>query len=197
VVRGGTRPSGLRRDPGLSLPVEEKGPARSQVEQAKCLCFECPVRGFCLDWAVQTGDKEVRTPERPDDELHIQHWLSVNCFGDHLTRSGLDLPTGAVPGRPLAGPDRPRTHTMDRPLETSAERVRRHLRRPQAGSRNLLMNTARDTVAVTDPSIWRTRLGRRTGQFCVIVRRVFPGRRVCVRWLGLSVSRIEVMLWSC
>jgi 4-carboxymuconolactone decarboxylase len=29
----------------------------------------------------------------PDDELHVQHWLSANCFGDHLTRSGLDLPT--------------------------------------------------------------------------------------------------------
>ena len=29
----------------------------------------------------------------PDDELHIQHWLSANCFGDHLTRTGLDLRT--------------------------------------------------------------------------------------------------------
>ena len=29
----------------------------------------------------------------PDDALHIQHWLSANCFGDHLTRTGLDLAT--------------------------------------------------------------------------------------------------------
>jgi len=29
----------------------------------------------------------------PDDELHIQHWLSANCFGDHLTRTGIDVPT--------------------------------------------------------------------------------------------------------
>ena len=29
----------------------------------------------------------------PPVELHIQHWLSANCFGDHLTRSGLDLAT--------------------------------------------------------------------------------------------------------
>jgi 4-carboxymuconolactone decarboxylase len=29
----------------------------------------------------------------PDDQLHIQHWLSGNCFGDHLTRTGLDLAT--------------------------------------------------------------------------------------------------------
>jgi 4-carboxymuconolactone decarboxylase len=29
----------------------------------------------------------------PDDERHIQHYLSANCFGDHLTRTGVDLPT--------------------------------------------------------------------------------------------------------
>ena len=29
----------------------------------------------------------------PADEQHIQRWLSANCFGDHLTRTGLDLAT--------------------------------------------------------------------------------------------------------
>jgi len=29
----------------------------------------------------------------PDDEQHIQRWLSGNCFGDHLTRGGIDVPT--------------------------------------------------------------------------------------------------------
>lgn len=29
----------------------------------------------------------------PADELHIQRWLSSNCFGDHYTRGGLDVPT--------------------------------------------------------------------------------------------------------
>ena len=29
----------------------------------------------------------------PTDEQHIQRWLSANCFGDHLTRAGLDVPT--------------------------------------------------------------------------------------------------------
>ena len=28
-----------------------------------------------------------------EDELHLQRFLSANCFGDHLTRTGLDLPT--------------------------------------------------------------------------------------------------------
>jgi 4-carboxymuconolactone decarboxylase len=27
-----------------------------------------------------------------EDELHFQRFLSANCFGDHLTRTGIDLP---------------------------------------------------------------------------------------------------------
>jgi hypothetical protein len=40
---------------------------------------------------------------------------------------------------------------MDHEVEASTERVRHHLRRPLAGSRNLLMKTAGNTVPVTDP----------------------------------------------
>jgi 4-carboxymuconolactone decarboxylase len=29
----------------------------------------------------------------PNDRLHIQHYLSAHCFGDHYTRTGIDLPT--------------------------------------------------------------------------------------------------------
>lgn len=29
----------------------------------------------------------------PRDEQHIQRFLSANCFGDHLTRTGIDIPT--------------------------------------------------------------------------------------------------------
>ena len=29
----------------------------------------------------------------PHDEQHIQRFLSANCFGDHLTRAGIDIPT--------------------------------------------------------------------------------------------------------
>ena len=36
-------------------------------------------------------------------------------------------------------------------VETSAQRVRYHLRRPLAGSRNLLMTTAGNTVSETVP----------------------------------------------
>jgi 4-carboxymuconolactone decarboxylase len=29
----------------------------------------------------------------PADQQHIQRFLSTNCFGDHLTRTGIDVPT--------------------------------------------------------------------------------------------------------
>ncbi len=29
----------------------------------------------------------------PHDQVHIQHYLSANCFGDHYTRTGIDVPT--------------------------------------------------------------------------------------------------------
>jgi 4-carboxymuconolactone decarboxylase len=29
----------------------------------------------------------------PDDEQHVQRFLSANCFGDHYTRTGIDIPT--------------------------------------------------------------------------------------------------------
>jgi 4-carboxymuconolactone decarboxylase len=29
----------------------------------------------------------------PTDQQHIQRFLAANCFGDHLTRAGIDLPT--------------------------------------------------------------------------------------------------------
>jgi 4-carboxymuconolactone decarboxylase len=31
--------------------------------------------------------------QSPKDELHIQRFLSANCFGDYYTRTGLDLKT--------------------------------------------------------------------------------------------------------
>jgi WhiB family redox-sensing transcriptional regulator len=45
----------LHQDPELFFPVGEQGPARAQIEQAKRVCFACPVRAPCLDWAVQNG----------------------------------------------------------------------------------------------------------------------------------------------
>jgi 4-carboxymuconolactone decarboxylase len=29
----------------------------------------------------------------PEDQMHIQRYLSANCFGDHVARGGIDIPT--------------------------------------------------------------------------------------------------------
>ncbi len=58
-----------------------------------------------------------------------------------------------VPGHQIPGPHRARQGTMDHTVEASAQRVRYHLRRPLAGSRNLLMKTAGNTVTETAPCI--------------------------------------------
>ena len=41
------------------------------------------------------GDEVVERlyASAPPDEQHIQRLLSANCFGDYLTRSGIDIPT--------------------------------------------------------------------------------------------------------
>jgi 4-carboxymuconolactone decarboxylase len=36
---------------------------------------------------------EIMYASAPEDEMHIQHYLSGNCFGDHFTRTGIDLRT--------------------------------------------------------------------------------------------------------
>ena len=52
---------------------------------------------------------------------------------------------------PVSGPHRTRQDTMDDEVEASAQRLRDHLRRPLAGSRDLLMETAGNTVGETVP----------------------------------------------
>ena len=42
-------------DPELFFPVGTTGPAAVQIERAKAVCFQCEVRGECLDWAMATG----------------------------------------------------------------------------------------------------------------------------------------------
>jgi len=47
----------------------------------------------------------------------------------------------SLPGHQIPGPHRARQGTMDHALEASTQRVRHHLRRPLAGSRNLLIRS--------------------------------------------------------
>ncbi|MFD9392106.1 WhiB family transcriptional regulator [Streptomyces sp. NPDC060000] len=43
-----------REDPDLFFPIGTSGPALLQMEQAKAVCRQCPVREACLEWAMDT-----------------------------------------------------------------------------------------------------------------------------------------------
>lgn len=42
-------------DPELFFPIGTTGPAAEQIERAKAVCVQCPVRQDCLEWALATG----------------------------------------------------------------------------------------------------------------------------------------------
>jgi WhiB family redox-sensing transcriptional regulator len=42
-------------DPELFFPVGTTGPAAGQLNAAKAICSQCPVRAECLEWAMATG----------------------------------------------------------------------------------------------------------------------------------------------
>jgi WhiB family redox-sensing transcriptional regulator len=44
-------------DPDLFFPVGVTGDAEVQINQAKAVCAACPVRGECLDFAIQTNQE--------------------------------------------------------------------------------------------------------------------------------------------
>jgi 4-carboxymuconolactone decarboxylase len=70
---------------GVELPLPAQSTTTPEDRAAKGLAIQKEIVG---------GDVVDRLyASAPDDERHIQHYLSANCFGDHLTRTGVDLPT--------------------------------------------------------------------------------------------------------
>ena len=51
-------------------------------------------KGLAVQKAIVGAERvDAMYANAPADEIHLQHYLSGNCFGDHYTRTGLDLPT--------------------------------------------------------------------------------------------------------
>jgi WhiB family redox-sensing transcriptional regulator len=42
-------------DPELFFPIGTAGPAAVQIERARSVCMQCPVRVECLEWAIATA----------------------------------------------------------------------------------------------------------------------------------------------
>lgn len=70
---------------GIELPLEGRSTTTPETRVAGGLAVQKQVVG---DGAV-----DAMYANAPADEQHIQRALSGNCFGDYLTRNGIDLPT--------------------------------------------------------------------------------------------------------
>lgn len=69
---------------GIQLPLEGQSTTSPQTRHAKGLSLQRSIFGEMIDRMYE---------ESPPDQIHIQEYLSANCFGDYLTRTGLDIKT--------------------------------------------------------------------------------------------------------
>ena len=70
---------------GVELPLPGQSTTTPETRSAKGLAMQKRI----------VGDDQVdgMYAAAADDEQHFQRYLSANCFGDYLTRSGLDVKT--------------------------------------------------------------------------------------------------------
>ncbi len=69
---------------GIELPLEGQSTTTSETRFEKGLEVQKTIFGEAIDNMYK---------ESPANQLHIQKYLSANCFGDYYTRNGLDLKT--------------------------------------------------------------------------------------------------------
>lgn len=67
---------------GIKLPLEGQSATDDKTRRAKGLAKQKEIFGNRIDQLYQNS---------PKDLLHIQQYLSANCFGDYVTRNGLDV----------------------------------------------------------------------------------------------------------
>jgi 4-carboxymuconolactone decarboxylase len=70
---------------GVALPLPEQSTTTPENRADKGLAVQKQIVGADRVDAMYAG--------APDDEMHIQRYLSANCFGDHYTRTGIDVAT--------------------------------------------------------------------------------------------------------
>jgi 4-carboxymuconolactone decarboxylase len=69
---------------GIKLPLEGQSTTSTETRFEKGLALQKEIFGDMIDKMYQ---------ESPANQLHIQKYLSANCFGDYYTRKGLDIKT--------------------------------------------------------------------------------------------------------
>ena len=69
---------------GIALPLESQSTTTLETRFEKGLELQKTIFGDRIDKMYEAS---------PANQLHIQKYLSANCFGDYYTRQGLDLKT--------------------------------------------------------------------------------------------------------
>jgi len=69
---------------GIILPLDGQSTTDIKTRLEKGLAKQKEIFGELIDNLYKNS---------PKDLLHIQHYLSANCFGDYVTRNGLDVKT--------------------------------------------------------------------------------------------------------
>jgi 4-carboxymuconolactone decarboxylase len=70
---------------GIELPSPGQSTTTPESRREKGLTLQKQIVG--------SEAVEKMYQSAPPDQMHIQHLLSANCFGDHYTRNGIDVPT--------------------------------------------------------------------------------------------------------
>ncbi len=70
---------------GVELPLPGQSTTTPETRAEKGLAVQKQIVG--------SDRVEQLYASAPADEQHIQRYLSANCFGDYLTRDGIDVPT--------------------------------------------------------------------------------------------------------
>jgi 4-carboxymuconolactone decarboxylase len=72
-------------DSGIELPLEGQSTTTPDTREEKGLAVQKEIVGASAIDQMYASATE--------DEIHFQHYLSANCFGDHYTRTGIDVRT--------------------------------------------------------------------------------------------------------
>jgi 4-carboxymuconolactone decarboxylase len=75
----------ILKENGVELPLPGQSTTSPEDRAEKGLAIQKQIIGDSVVEKLHVS--------APDDEKHIHRFLSANCFGDHLTRSGIDVPT--------------------------------------------------------------------------------------------------------
>ncbi len=69
---------------GIKLPLKGQSTTSPETRYERGLEIQKSIFGDMIDKMYE---------ESPENQIHIQKYLSANCFGDYYTRKGLDLKT--------------------------------------------------------------------------------------------------------